>query len=673
MKSKDILLIIPPYGDFTYPYHSVSYLIPYLKASGYKVDVIDLNIEWFHHIFNRKQILFWKTSFLTKLDMFEFKPSWTLHDQEEVLKLIQSISICDTLDPEETIRSFQSQCFYDYTTYLKARHQIRQFERLISYVYPSFDFYNTFRNPPYVQNAESIVKKSFASYTFIKDVCEILRARFEHKSYLFCGISIPFTGQIQLGFASLAAVRIVFPTVKRLAGGTAISDIYKNRVSMKTLSPFRLLCEHFLVGEGDETISQYADWCLGKRVDLPNQIINLRDLERDNCLSPRKYVNIHRKPFFPDYSWVRWDLYLSPEKQVNYSPSRGCYWSRCAFCDYGLNESSPSAPYREIEVKIVIDHLKQIRKNGVRYVYFAVDTISPVFLKRLTNLLISEDVSIFWSTEFCIEKIFTKKIVAELAKSSLVTCSFGLESGSERVLSLMEKGHKKKDILQVLDAFRTSTIAIQPKFFLGFPGETEQERQDTVDLLNQNRDVFSIITDWNVFVLTPGSKVAKNPEKYGVTNIRRKPGDTIGGGLDYRLKGKVNVPAPKPSSFAYFNKQLDYFHTFERPFVGGIDTFHSTLYINKFGKNVFYEIQKKFSKLDELTRPWNAIHIESHFNLEDVFDNVLIANASKSVNIYNALEEIIGKKELKKIMKEIPTPLKRNKKSKYNLKFCLYE
>ena len=81
-----------------------------------------------------------------------------------------------------------------------------------------------------------------------------------------------------------------------------------------------------------------------------------------------------------------WDLYLSPERGINYSPTRGCYWNRCTFCDYGLNTTKPTSPWRERQLEPRRGGSRAaVEETGARYVYFAVDVMSPAYLERLSD------------------------------------------------------------------------------------------------------------------------------------------------------------------------------------------------------------------------------------------------------------------------------------------------
>jgi tRNA-2-methylthio-N6-dimethylallyladenosine synthase len=62
-----------------------------------------------------------------------------------------------------------------------------------------------------------------------------------------------------------------------------------------------------------------------------------------------------------------------------------------------------------------------------------------------------------------------------------------LQSGSDRVLELMNRKHKVEDYLDIIARTRKARpdIALSSDFIVGFPGETEDDHRQTVDLVKQ--------------------------------------------------------------------------------------------------------------------------------------------------------------------------------------------
>ncbi|AZL15564.1 tRNA (N6-isopentenyl adenosine(37)-C2)-methylthiotransferase MiaB [Rickettsiales endosymbiont of Stachyamoeba lipophora] len=62
-----------------------------------------------------------------------------------------------------------------------------------------------------------------------------------------------------------------------------------------------------------------------------------------------------------------------------------------------------------------------------------------------------------------------------------------VQSGSDRILKLMNRKHSRDLYLQIIDKFRKarSDMAFSSDFIVGFPGETDQDFEDTMDLIRQ--------------------------------------------------------------------------------------------------------------------------------------------------------------------------------------------
>lgn len=62
-----------------------------------------------------------------------------------------------------------------------------------------------------------------------------------------------------------------------------------------------------------------------------------------------------------------------------------------------------------------------------------------------------------------------------------------VQSGSDRILDAMNRKHTRKHYLDIIERLRTyrPDIALSSDFIVGFPGESEQDFQDTLDLVHE--------------------------------------------------------------------------------------------------------------------------------------------------------------------------------------------
>ena len=87
-----------------------------------------------------------------------------------------------------------------------------------------------------------------------------------------------------------------------------------------------------------------------------------------------------------------------------------------------------------------------------------------------------------------------------------------MQSGSERILQRMRRGHTTKDARRVLMALREACpdMTLESHVLVGFPGETERDFEDTKDLLRAVR--FDRVHFYD-YQDRPGTEASAMPEK----------------------------------------------------------------------------------------------------------------------------------------------------------------
>src|SRR5256885_4491637 len=101
---------------------------------------------------------------------------------------------------------------------------------------------------------------------------------------------------------------------------------------------------------------------------------------------------------------------------------------------------------------------------------------------------------IVWTTHMRFEKSLSDEAVWNDARAS--GCKFlhyGYESGSERVLKLMDKATTKEVIKNSLKRAADVGIWNHVMGFFGFPGETRQEAYESMRFLEENKDLVHSI------------------------------------------------------------------------------------------------------------------------------------------------------------------------------------
>ena len=589
--------IHPPLDDPTLPYHSLSYLKGQLAHSGFtEVNARDINIEFVNYCLKPENIDFFARERQQRLQNLGQSAELDLLQQEEFLALWTQQSIDPGILENAVSAMRDRRQFLEYDAYLKNVDLLNNYFRSLGALsYPAgIDMFRQFtRNNFSIYNFNDLFNFELARkicYPFVHFFEDRLADDPELKDSDCFGISIVYDHQMSHSIWLAHALRQRWPEKPVLLGGTSISQFYKHIKDKQQMKQFFSVCDAIVVGEGETAICEIAD-CQGdlrKKPNIPNTITY--DAARDQVRLPLQIHYENVSALAPPIYEHPWDLYLSPERGINYAPTRGCYWNRCTFCDYGLNTDKPTSPWRERTIPQVIADLHSIKATQqVGYVYFAVDVMAPGYLERLSDAMIAANLDMKWSAEVRMEKIFLPERCRKLASAGCVCLSFGMESGNQRILDLIDKGTKIHHMRETMKNFAEAGIAVQLMAFKGFPTETPAELQDTVRFVTETGEYWAT-GGLGTFLLTGNAIVARNPERFGIQTIETQNVD-VRRAVAFRMDSQESSPTMSTEEIdASFDDRGDIFpQVLARPWAGGTDSLHSMIYYEHYGKKFFKE------------------------------------------------------------------------------------
>ena len=199
--------------------------------------------------------------------------------------------------------------------------------------------------------------------------------------------------------------------------------------------------------------------------------------------------------------------------------TRGCPYS-CTFCS-ARNNMGPKL--RNRTPSKVVDEIEMLVKGyGVKEIHFEDDnfTFHKDFASQICQEIINRKIEISWA---CPNGVRLDSLDAELLKimerAGCYSFALGIESGSDRVLKLMNKQTTVSQIRQKIRLIaETTRIRMTGFIIFGYPGESEADLRQTEELvLNEPLHRLSA----GPFVPYPGTPVheklvkeKKLPEKY---------------------------------------------------------------------------------------------------------------------------------------------------------------
>jgi hypothetical protein len=321
------------------------------------------------------------------------------------------------------------------------------------------------------------------------------------------GISITYPSQILPAIALARMVRMHMPSAPVILGGQIISVWYDDLAYYPELFDW---CDYVVGYEGETALDTLltAMETGGDGAGIAN--VATRD-GNSVCKGPVFTEDINGLPT-PDYSDLPLDKYLAPEPVLLVNTSRGCYWSRCAFCSV-----SPSmrTRFRMRKTDMVVRDLLELRdRHSVHCITLADDCVPPVMLRGLAQRLAGSGLA--WQCEVRFERALDSGLLGDLVAAGCKNLIFGLESYSGRVLECMNKGVRPATISHILQQCREAGLAFNLQFFFGFPGETEAEATNTMEFAAEQLHGAATLS-FGQFRLQRGSAIARDPAAFGVT------------------------------------------------------------------------------------------------------------------------------------------------------------
>lgn len=309
-----------------------------------------------------------------------------------------------------------------------------------------------------------------------------------------------------------SGIKRTMPEVTVILGGPHVTAIPE-----KTLNLFRCF-DIAVIGEGERTLSQ-----------LINTITEARDLSKVNGIAFRRdgaLLITPRRAFIEDLDTLPIPAYdLLPDLRRSYRPSahnfkhlpsismitsRGCP-GQCIFCDvttFGHTCRRNSIPY----IMDMLDYL--ISQFGIKDICMPDDTfvISRKHVLDFCGELARRRSRISWSCQARVNCV-DPPLLKAMHQAGCWQIDYGIESGSQAILTTLKKGITREMALKALRWTREAGIQTKGYFIIGSPGETPATIGETIQFAKEAcLDSFQV----SFFTPFPGSPVYNEIAQHGM-------------------------------------------------------------------------------------------------------------------------------------------------------------
>jgi ribosomal peptide maturation radical SAM protein 1 len=336
------------------------------------------------------------------------------------------------------------------------------------------------------------------------------------------GFSLTFETQLVSSLALARMIKRRWPQRRVLFGGSACTSI-QGLTILRAFDFIDVVC----LGEGDEIIVDLIKALrTGEDIDGVPGIAYRHGAEvrTTSRLEPMRQLDWLPLPNYDSYfeqkAESEWNDTISV---LLFEASRGCWWGEkhlCSFC--GLN--GESLTYRSKSPSKVLAEIREFcirwpTNNGLQ----AVDNIFPMryfaeLLPALSQQQKEHPVGLF----FEIKSNLKRKQLFQLAGAGFTTLQPGIETFSDHILKLMDKGATALQQICCLKWSQQVGISATYNILLRNPGETAEDYREMLELIPFLTHLLPPNGIANM-QLERYSPYFMRPEAFGIRNIRPKP------------------------------------------------------------------------------------------------------------------------------------------------------
>lgn len=338
------------------------------------------------------------------------------------------------------------------------------------------------KDSPYTRLLKDLVSNTFFHQLTAQQVCEldhIIREFFlrleefilelvEKEKPGILGISV-YKGTFAASMFGFRLIKQRFPHIKTIMGGGIFADQLAlgspNFDVFLDKTPF---IDNIFVGEAELLFLKWLknelppEQRVFTRADTGSQVLDLDSVE------------------MPDFS----DFNLEYYSELAAYTSRSCPF-QCGFCAETVNWGK----YRRKKANQVAQELSRLYEKYGMQLFLMSDSILNPIASDLAKELINLDVALYWDGYIRADKeVCDPETTMLWRRGGLYRARLGIESGSEKVLEKMNKRLTPQQIKSALFNLSHAGIKTSTYWVIGYPGETEQDFQETLNILEELKD-----------------------------------------------------------------------------------------------------------------------------------------------------------------------------------------
>jgi radical SAM superfamily enzyme YgiQ (UPF0313 family) len=286
------------------------------------------------------------------------------------------------------------------------------------------------------------------------------------------GLSV-FSNNLPVSMRAFAITRKNHPHIKTVMGGGVFADqLAEGSENLaKFMETTQDYLDHLIIGEGELLLLKLLKGELPSSqrlftfTDIQRQILDLSAVEAVDMSD----FDLRSYPYVVSYA------------------SRSCPF-QCSFC----SETLQWGKYRKKPPQKVLEELLQLYKRHGSQLFLLTDSLLNPVMTGLATEFVKAETVLYWEGWLRVDnQVCSLDNTLHWRRSGFYHARLGIESGSTQVLELMGKNITLDQIRASISALANAGIKTTTLWVVGHPGESEEDFQQTLDLIAELRsDIY---------------------------------------------------------------------------------------------------------------------------------------------------------------------------------------
>ncbi|MFC1941137.1 B12-binding domain-containing radical SAM protein [Chloroflexota bacterium] len=369
------------------------------------------------------------------------------------------------------------------------------------------------------------------------------------------GISITHTSEFIPALTFSHMIKSEHPEIHICLGGAVVTEvayrIYKNPLLWN-------LFDSMILGPGEYAFSHLIN-NIEKGEDLSG-VPNLIYKANGSIIKSDKLHEFDiNDACTPEYTSVR------PKSVLTLETASGCYWGKCIFCYYPMQGTVTNDPkYSKKRVRNIALVLEDIRKLRDSYdpIFIGITdaSLQPKRIEQIVEYSLGSKRKVNFTAFFRFEKEFKSPAFCQkLTDGGFLGGQVGLESGSQRINNIINKGVDLKDAEVIVENLYKAGILTHLYTIIGIPGETMEDALMTFNFLKRFHHELTL--GWQIYplyVLEHGA-LNERASEFGLNTVPL-PEEFLSQFMEYKVKSGLSQGESTITSIRFYEELKHFIH-----------------------------------------------------------------------------------------------------------------